>query len=78
MPVTRSPDSTATVNKVPAVTLACWIIKICATTVGETAADVLSTTMHRGLGVTSVVMTILLIIALFAQLQTNRFVPSRS
>ncbi|MEO6209853.1 MAG: hypothetical protein ABIQ10_06955, partial [Gemmatimonadaceae bacterium] len=46
---------TAALNKVPAVTLVFWIIKIFATTVGETAADVLSTTFNLGLVMTSVV-----------------------
>jgi uncharacterized membrane-anchored protein len=31
-------------SKVPAVTVAFWIIKICATTVGETGGDALSMT----------------------------------
>jgi len=73
---TRSPDLTAAMNKVPAVTLVFWIIKICATTVGETAADVLSTTFHLGLVVTSIVMAVLLIIALFVQLRATRYVPT--
>ena len=62
-------------NKVPAVTLAFWVIKILATTVGETAADVLSTTFNLGLVVTSYVMGALLIIALVAQFRTKRYVP---
>jgi uncharacterized membrane-anchored protein len=33
-------------NKVPEVTIFFWIIKIMATTVGETGADFLSTTLH--------------------------------
>ena len=35
-------------NKVPEVTLAFWIIKIAATTLGETAGDALSMTEHLG------------------------------
>jgi uncharacterized membrane-anchored protein len=35
-------------NKVPAVTIAFWIIKIAATTLGETGGDTLSMTMHLG------------------------------
>lgn len=63
-------------NKVPAVTLIFWIIKILATTVGETAADVLSTTFNLGLVVTSYVMAVLLIIALFVQIRAKRYVPT--
>ncbi len=60
---TRSDITKAVFNKVPAVTLAFWIVKILATTVGETAAGVLSTTFNLGLVVTSYVMAALLIIA---------------
>lgn len=69
--------TTATMfNKVPAVTLVFWIIKILATTVGETAADVLSTTFNLGLVVTSWVMGALLIVALVVQFRTRRYVPT--
>ena len=73
---TRSPDLTAALNKVPATTLVFWIIKICATTVGETAADVLSTTFHLGLVVTSIVMAVLLVISLLVQFHATRYVPT--
>jgi uncharacterized membrane-anchored protein len=63
-------------NKVPAVTLVFWILKILATTVGETAADVLSTTFHLGLMVTSYVMAALLVLALVVQFRTRKYVPT--
>ena len=66
----------AVFNKVPAVTLVFWIIKILATTIGETAADVLSTTWHLGLVVTSVIMAVLLVIALAIQVRARRYVPT--
>ena len=40
-------------NKVPAITLAFWVIKIMATTVGETAADFLIFNVGLGLELTS-------------------------
>ena len=73
---TGSRDATALFNKVPAVTLVFWIIKILATTVGETAADVLSTTFKLGLVVTSYVMAALLLVALVVQFRTRRYVPT--
>ena len=76
MTATGSRDLTAALNKVPAVTLVFWIIKICATTVGETAADVLSTTFHLGLVVTSIVMAVVLAIALLVQFRASRYVPT--
>lgn len=62
-------------NKVPQLTLAFWIIKIMATTVGETAADLLSETLKLGTIVTSWVMAALLIVTLVFQLRAKRYVP---
>ncbi|MBH8564927.1 hypothetical protein I8748_22540 [Nostoc sp. CENA67] len=62
-------------NRVPEVTIYFWIIKILATTVGETAADFLSITLHFGLSVTSYVMSGLLLIALLNQFRLKRYVP---
>lgn len=42
---TASPALRGMLNKVPEVTLAFWVIKILATTVGETAADYLNATL---------------------------------
>lgn len=63
-------------NKVPAVTIVFWIIKILATTVGETAADVLSTTLNLGLVITSYIMGAALIVALVVQVRAKRYVPT--
>jgi uncharacterized membrane-anchored protein len=41
-------DRNAVLTKVPAVTLGFWIIKIAATTLGETGGDTVSMTMHLG------------------------------
>jgi uncharacterized membrane-anchored protein len=62
-------------NKVPAVTLSFWIIKLLSTTVGETGADYLA--VHVGLGtvVTAGIMTTLLVCALLLQLRSRRYVP---
>lgn len=63
-------------NKVPEVTIFFWIIKVMATTVGETLADFLSTTMHLGLITTSVVMAAVFLIGLAVQLRLRRYVPA--
>ncbi|HEV7886502.1 MAG TPA: hypothetical protein VGO92_03020, partial [Acidimicrobiales bacterium] len=44
-------------NKVPEVTVYFWVIKVLATTVGETAADFLNTNLHLGLTATTIVMS---------------------
>lgn len=63
-------------NKVPEVTLIFWVIKILATTVGETAADFLIFNLHLGLSLTTYLMSTLLLAALFAQFRTRRCVQS--
>lgn len=60
--------------KVPAVTLFFWIIKVLATTVGETFADYLNDNLGLGLTVTSFLMAGYLVIALVAQFQATRYV----
>jgi uncharacterized membrane-anchored protein len=67
---------TFVLNKVPQVTLFFWIIKILSTTVGETAADFLATTLHLGLVLTSYVMSGLFVVALIVQLTRKRYVPA--
>jgi len=54
-------------NKVPEVTAIFWIIKVLATTVGETFADFLNVNLDLGLTVTSVVIAALLAIVLVFQ-----------
>ena len=63
-------------NKVPAVTLLFWLIKMMSTTVGETAADLLNYDLGFGLINTSVVMAVLLAIVLFFQMRAKRYVPT--
>ena len=63
-------------NKVPEITLYFWVIKILCTTVGETAADFLNTTLNFGLNGTTVIMGILLAITLFFQFRAKKYVPS--
>lgn len=65
----------AMLNKVPEITVFFWIIKVLATTVGETAADFLSGNLHLGLTITSYVMGAIFLAALAVQLKTKRYVP---
>jgi len=63
-------------NKVPQVTIFFWIIKIMATTVGETAADFLNFNLYWGLTNTTLVMGGLLIAALYFQMTATKYVPA--
>lgn len=62
-------------NKVPAITLAFWVIKVLCTTVGETAADYLSETLDLGLTVTTAIVGALLVVVLLLQFRVRRYVP---
>ena len=75
MNITLNASTTRMLNKVPEVTILFWIIKIMATTVGETAADFLNVKLHFGLTGTSIVMGVLLLISLFMQIRTRKYVP---
>lgn len=60
--------------KVPAVTAFFWIIKVLATTVGETFADYLNSNLNLGLTNTSLVITALTVAALIAQFRSQKYV----
>jgi uncharacterized membrane-anchored protein len=60
---------------VPEVTAFFWIIKVLCTTVGETAADFLATTLNFGLTNTTYVMSALLVITLVFQFRSSRYRP---
>ena len=63
-------------NKVPEITIYFWIIKVLATTVGETAADLLATRLNFGLSVTSWIMSGIFIAALIWQMRTKAYMPT--
>ncbi len=62
-------------TKVPAVTLAFWLIKICATTVGETGGDALSMTLKLGYAVSTLIFLGFFVVTLFIQVRTRRYHP---
>lgn len=62
-------------SKVPQVTLAFWIIKILATTVGETGGDSLSMTLNLGYAVSSLVFLAFFAVTLGFQVSARRYHP---
>jgi uncharacterized membrane-anchored protein len=62
-------------NKVPEVTLYFWVIKILATTVGETFADYLNSTIGIGLTGTTLIMAAFLAVSLVVQFRLRLYVP---
>jgi uncharacterized membrane-anchored protein len=63
-------------SKVPEVTVYFWIIKVLATTIGETAADNLSDRLGLGLTGTTWLMAAVLVGALIFQFKAPRYVPT--
>ena len=62
-------------SKVPEVTLFFWIIKILATTIGETAADYLNDNLGLGLSGTTYIMSAALAVILVCQFRARRYIP---
>jgi uncharacterized membrane-anchored protein len=62
--------------KVPEVTLVFWLMKIAATTLGETAGDAVSMSMNLGYLAATGIFTVLLVIAVGAQIRATKFHPS--
>jgi len=63
------------VSKLPLITLAFWIMKIAATTLGETAGDLFSMTMNVGYAISSLILVGIFLILLIAQLRADRYHP---
>lgn len=62
-------------NKVAQITVSFWIMKVCATTLGETAGDLLSMTMNVGYALSSILLLSLFLGTLSLQLLSSRFHP---
>jgi len=63
-------------NKLPRVTLLFWIMKIAATTLGETAGDLFSMTLKIGYAVSSLMLIGLFVVSLVIQLRSTRYHPA--
>ena len=61
--------------KVPAITLVFWIIKIAATTLGETGGDAVSMSMNLGYLVGTAIFAVIFVAAVLAQIAAKRFHP---
>src|SRR4051812_37833108 len=63
------------VSKVPEITLGFWIIKIAATTLGETGGDWVTMSLRLGYIVGCLIFTVLFIALVAAQVRSQRFHP---
>jgi uncharacterized membrane-anchored protein len=73
--VDRAYDESDALSKVPPVTLAFWVVKILATTLGETGGDALSMTLKLGYGVSTMIFLAFFILALIAQVASMHYHP---
>lgn len=65
-----------TANKVAAVILLFWLMKIVATTLGETLGDFISMTLNLGYVVGILVTLVFFIIILLVQLNVKKYIPA--
>ncbi len=63
------------ISKVPEVTFLFWVLKIFATTLGETAGDSVSMSMNLGYVVGTAIFGVLFIIAVLVQIKAHQFHP---
>lgn len=62
-------------NKLPQITIAFWLMKICATTLGETAGDLLAQTMNIGYAISSAILIGFFFSMLLIQLSVKEYIP---
>lgn len=62
-------------SKVPAVTLGFWLIKVLATTLGETGGDTVSMTMNLGYLIGTAIFLAILVLLVWWQVAATRFRP---
>ncbi len=62
-------------SKVPELTLIFWVIKVLATTLGETAGDALSMSMNLGYLLSSAIFAAIFLVAVVAQIKAKQFHP---
>lgn len=68
-------SAAARLSKVPAVTLGFWIIKVLATTLGETGGDTVSMTMDLGYLVGTAIFLSIFLVLMAIQIRADRFRP---
>jgi uncharacterized membrane-anchored protein len=67
--------ATDTLSKVPAVTLGFWVIKIAATTLGETGGDAVTMTLNLGYLIGTLIFGVILVTAVSTQIFAKLFHP---
>jgi len=63
------------INKLPQITFYFWVMKICATTLGETGGDLISMTLNAGYAVSSIILVGIFIVSLITQMFSKQYKP---
>ncbi|WNM35846.1 hypothetical protein RKE30_38590 [Streptomyces sp. Li-HN-5-11] len=74
-PAGSSSTAKPVMKKLPEVTLAFWVMKIAATTLGETAGDLFAQTLKLGYFLTTVALFLVFVVTLVIQLRSSRYNP---
>ena len=75
-PALASNEVADALSKVPPVILAFWVVKILATTLGETGGDALSMTLNLGYAVSTLIFLGFFIVTVAAQVSTRHYHPA--
>jgi uncharacterized membrane-anchored protein len=69
-------NASISLSKVPEVTFTFWIIKILATTLGETGGDAVTMSMNLGYAVGTLIFLAIFVVAVVVQIRASAFHPS--
>ena len=75
MQANQNNEINAALSKVPELTLIFWVVKILATTLGETAGDALSMSMNLGYLLSTAIFAAIFLVAVIAQIKAKQFQP---
>jgi len=75
-PAAKSKRDDYGLSKVPELTLLFWVIKIAATTLGETGGDMVSMSMNLGYLVGTAIFAAIFVVAVFIQIKAKQFHPA--
>ncbi|TIC79286.1 hypothetical protein [Nocardioides sp. GY 10127] len=81
-PLPSSPDldleeiGQAATSKLPHVTLLFWVLKIAATTLGETGGDMFAQTLQLGYFLTTIALFLVFLVSLVAQMRSKSYQPA--
>ena len=74
-PIPAETDFSGALSKVPEVTVGFWLLKIAATTLGETGGDAVSMSMNLGYLIGTAIFAVLFLVAVVVQLKAKKFQP---